>query len=93
MKIIDETMYYTLSEVCAIIGKTKATILRWYEYESQLPEDERILPQYIELGETKAKYFNANDIDLFRQFKHRIKRGEMKTVSDKYNGELTKQFK
>ena len=47
MKIIDGKMYYSLTEIGAIIGRTKVTILRWYEYEETLPVEQRILPDYI----------------------------------------------
>ena len=88
MKIIDGNMYYSLTEIGAIIGRTKATILRWYEYEALLPEEQRRLPNYITLGEQHAKYFAANDIDTFQEFMKKTKRGTMKNVSDKYNGNL-----
>lgn len=88
MKIINGTMYYSLTEIGAIIGRTKATILRWYEYEELLPVDQRRLPEYITLGQQHAKYFAANDIDTFQEFMKTNKRGTMKNISDKYNGNL-----
>jgi hypothetical protein len=88
MKIIDGKMYYSLTEIGAIIGRTKATILRWYEYEEMLPVEQRTLPEYITLGEQHAKYFAAQDIDTFTEFMKKTKRGTMKNVSDKYNGNL-----
>lgn len=88
MKIIDGTMYYSLTEIGAIIGRTKATILRWYEYEEMLPVEQRTLPNYITLGEQHAKYFAAQDIDVFTEFMKKTKRGTMKNISDKYNGNL-----
>lgn len=88
MKIIDGNMYYSLTEIGSIIGRTKATILRWYEYEDQLPVEQRRLPNYITLGQQHAKYFAAHDIDTFTEFMKTNKRGAMKNVSDKYNGNL-----
>lgn len=88
MKIIDGNMYYSLTEIGAIIGRTKATILRWYEYEALLPVEQRKLPEYITLGQQHAKYFAAHDIDTFQEFMKTNKRGTMKNVSDKYNGNL-----
>lgn len=88
MKIIDGNMYYSLTEIGAIIGRTKATILRWYEYEEMLPMEQRTLPNYITLGEQHVKYFAANDIDTFQEFMKKTKRGTMKNISDKYNGNL-----
>ena len=88
MKIIDGKMYYSLTEIGAIIGRTKATILRWYEYEEMLPVEQRTLPEYITLGEQHAKYFAAHDVDTFVNFMKKTKRGTMKSVSDKYNGNL-----
>lgn len=88
MKIIDGNMYYSLTEIGYIIGRTKATILRWYEYEDQLPVEQRRLPNYITLGQQHAKYFAAHDIDTFTEFMKTNKRGTMKNVSDKYNGNL-----
>lgn len=88
MKIIDGTMYYSLTEIGAIIGRTKATILRWYEYEEMLPVEQRTLPEYITLGEQHTKYFAAHDVDNFVNFMKKTKRGTMKNVSDKYNGNL-----
>lgn len=88
MKIIDGKMYYSLTEIGAIIGRTKATILRWYEYEEMLPVEQRTLPEYITLGEQHAKYFVAHDVDTFVNFMKKTKRGTMKNVSDKYNGNL-----
>lgn len=88
MKIIDGTMYYSLTEIGAIIGRTKATILRWYEYEAMLPVEQRTLPEYITLGQQHAKYFAAHDVDTFVNFMKTNKRGTMKNISDKYNGNL-----
>lgn len=88
MKMIDGNMYYSLTEIGAIIGRTKATILRWYEYEELLPMEQRRLPEYITLGQQHAKYFAANDIDTFQEFMKTNKRGTMKNISDKYNGNL-----
>lgn len=88
MKMIDGNMYYSLTEIGSIIGRTKATILRWYEYEDQLPVEQRRLPNYITLGQQHAKYFAAHDIDTFTEFMKTNKRGTMKNVSDKYNGNL-----
>ena len=88
MKMIDGNMYYSLTEIGAILGRTKATILRWYEYEELLPIDQRKLPEYITLGQQHAKYFAANDIDTFQEFMKTNKRGTMKNISDKYNGNL-----
>lgn len=88
MKIIDGTMYYSLTEIGAIIGRTKATILRWYEYEEMLPVKQRTLPEYITLGEQHAKYFASHDVDNFVNFMKKTKRGTMKNISDKYNGNL-----
>lgn len=88
MKMIDGNMYYSLTEIGSIIGRTKATILRWYEYEEMLPAEQRKLPEYITLGQQHAKYFAAHDIDTFQEFMKTNKRGIMKNVSDKYNGNL-----
>lgn len=90
MKILEGTMYYSLAEVGSIIGRTKATLLRWFEYESTLPESQRVLPNYIQVGQQNAKYFKATDIDKFYEFMKNTKRGSMKNISDSYNGNLTK---
>ena len=90
MKILDGKMYYSLTEIGSIIGRTKATILRWYEYEASLPDDKRTLPGYITVGEQNAKYFLAGDVDRFYEFMKNTKRGDMKVISDNYNGNLTK---
>ena len=55
MKIINGTMYYSLTEIGAIIGRTKATILSWYEYEEMLPVEQSKLPNYITLGDQHDK--------------------------------------
>ena len=88
MKKINDELYYSLTEVGYLIGKTKLTILRWYEYESTLPEEERLLPQYIEWGNCKGKYIKVADMEKVEQFVKNKKRGNMKNISDKYNGTL-----
>lgn len=88
MKKINGELYYSLTEVGLIIDKTKLTILRWYEYEQTLPEEERLLPQYIEWGNCKTKYIKFTDMDKVYQFVKNKKRGNMKNISDKYNGTL-----
>lgn len=88
MKKINDELYYSLTEVGLIINKTKLTILRWYEYEETLPEEERLLPQYIEWGNCKTKYIKFADIDKVQEFVKNKKRGSMKNISDKYNGSL-----
>ena len=88
MKKINGELYYSLTEVGLIINKTKLTILRWYEYEQTLPEEERLLPQYIEWGNCKTKYIKFADIDKVQEFVKNKKRGCMKNISDKYNGNL-----
>ena len=88
MKKINGELYYSLTEVGLIINKTKLTIVRWYEYEQTLPEEERLLPQYIEWGNCKTKYIKFTDMDKVHQFVKNKKRGNMKNISDKYNGTL-----
>ena len=88
MKKINGELYYSITEVGYLVDKTKLTILRWYEYEQTLPVEQRRLPNYITLGQQHAKYFAAQDIDTFYEFMKTNKRGNMKNVSDKYNGSL-----
>ena len=88
MKKINGELYYSLTEVGYLIAKTKLTILRWYEYESTLPEEQRLLPPYIEWGNCKGKYIKVADMEKVEQFVKNKKRGNMKNISDKYNGTL-----
>ena len=84
MKVINNERYYTISEVGSIIGKTRATLLRWYEYEREVGASN--LPPYITLGKNNAKFFKESDIIKFHEFKATITRGDMAQISKKYNG-------
>lgn len=87
MKIINGEKYYTISEVSQLIGVTRVTILRWYEYEKNKgPQYECLLPPFIRIGGNNAMYFKENDLSKFEEFKIKTKKGDMTQISDKYNG-------
>ena len=90
MKIIDGKMYYSLTEIGAIIGRTKVTILRWYEYEEMQNDSyKHILPKYKRIGGNNAMYFSINDLPKFDIFRNNTKKGDMAKVSNKYNGSIS----
>lgn len=87
MKIINGEKYYTISEVSQLIGVTRVTILRWYEYEKNKDSKYNcILPSYIRMGGNNTMYFNEKDIYKFKEFKDNTKKGDMAQISGKYNG-------
>ena len=88
MKKINGELYYSITEVGYLVDKTKLTILRWYEFEQTLPEQERLLPPYIEWGNCNTKFIKVEDMDKVYEFIKHKKRGNMKNISDKYNGTL-----
>lgn len=81
MKFIEGEKYYSLTEVAQIMGRTRATILRWHEYDIH-----KLLPNYIRVGKNNARFYKADDINKFKDFKKYIQYGDMKDVSMKYNG-------
>ena len=85
MKIINNERYYTLGEVSSIIGKTRATILRWYEFEAQA--DQKFLPEPTYFKNNKIRYYTEDDIEKFTEFKSNTPRGAMTKISKKYNGD------
>lgn len=88
MKIIDNKRYYSMSETASIIGKTRCTILRWYEYEKD--KDTQLLPQFIIIGNNNARYWLEDDLHKFYTFMESTPRGAMEAISKKYNGDLKK---
>lgn len=83
MKVINNKKHYTISEVAEIIGVTRCTILRWYEYEQD--KEVKLLPSYITQGKANARYWSEDDIEQFKQFKMNTPRGAMADISNKYN--------
>lgn len=81
MKFINGEKYYSLSEVAELMERTKATILRWHEYDIY-----QLLPQYIRIGKNNARYYKATDMEKFEEFKKYTQYGDMKEISDRYNG-------
>lgn len=84
MKIVNDERYYTLGEVSSIIGKTRVTILRWYEYEAQT--NQKFLPEPTYFKNPKIRYYSEDDLEKFAEFKNHTPRGAMVEVSNKYNG-------
>lgn len=90
MKIIDNEIHYTITEVGQLIGVTRATILRWYEYEEiQNDSYKHILPKYKRIGGNNTMYFSINDLPKFDIFRNNTKKGDMAKVSNKYNGTIS----
>ena len=65
MKIINGQRHYTTSETAAIVGVTRATLLRWYEYQDTI--DVKVLPDYIRVGGHNTKYWSEENIDKIVQ--------------------------
>lgn len=84
MKIIDDVKYYSLAEVAQLIGKTRCTILRWYEYEEEC--EKHLLPPYITIGKNHAKYWCEYNLYMFDDFIAHTPRGAMNKISAKYSG-------
>ena len=84
MKIINGQRHYTTSETAAIVGVTRATLIRWYEYQDTI--DVKVLPDYIRVGGHNTKYWSEENIDKIVQFKKSKKQGDMALISSKYNG-------
>lgn len=84
MKIINGQRYYTTSETAAIVGVTRVTLLRWYEYQDTI--DVKVLPEFITLGGHHTKYWSDESIQKIIQFKQSKKQGDMTLISSKYNG-------
>lgn len=80
MKVIDGKIHYSITEVSQLIGKTRCTILRWYETGSPL------LPEYTTLGKMNVRYWKADDIPKFKEFESSMTYGDMTNISNKYNG-------
>lgn len=91
MKLINNEIYYSLGEVTQLIGKTRLTILRWYEFEST--QDVKYLPEYKQIGGNKARYFRRDDLYKFSEFQNNHMNGEMAKISNKYNGVNKKRNK
>ena len=83
MKVINTAKHYTISEVAELIGVTRCTILRWYEYEQN--KETKFLPPYITVGKANVRYWNEDDLIMFEEFKKNTPRGAMCDISNKYN--------
>lgn len=81
MRTIDGKAYYSLSDVCVIMKKTRSTILRWHE-----ADELGILPSWIRYGSHGARYYAVEDINKFKEFANNKEYGLMTKVSNKYNG-------
>lgn len=84
MKIINNEKYYTTGETSQMLGITRATLLRWYEYEESTGQN--FLPKFIRVGGNAAKYWSESDIEKIKIFKKHKTKGDMKFISSKYNG-------
>ena len=84
MKIINGQRYYTTSETAGLVGVTRATLIRWYEYQDTI--DVKVLPDYIRVGGHNTRYWSEENLDKIVQFKKSKKQGDMALISSKYNG-------
>lgn len=83
MKVIEGIKYYTITEVGQLIGRTRCTILRWYEYEELTGG--KLLPPFLVIGGNNAKYWAETDLHMFKEFLDANPKGSMTVISNKYS--------
>ena len=78
-----------ITEVAVLINRSVQTINMWYQWKRENPDNElaKLLPDYIQDGNRKTRYWNKDDIWKFLEFEQQIPKGRngfMGKVTQKY---------
>lgn len=78
-----------LEEVAVLVGVSFKTINTWYAFKRTNPENEyaKLLPEYIQVGKRRTRYWKKEDIWKFFQFRQSIPQGRngvMGCITQKY---------
>lgn len=76
--------YLNIEELACTIGASTQTINIWYKWKRHFPKDARasMLPDYIQEGPHKTRYWNRDDIWKIIEFKQTIVHGREGTMGD-----------
>ena len=86
---IQEERLLKLEEVAVIVGSSFKSINNWYWFKRENPDNEyaKMLPDYLQGGPRKTRYWKESDIWKLIEFKQSIPQGRngiMGSVTQKY---------
>lgn len=69
--------YLRVEQLAVMAGVSVQTINNWYRWKKLHPENElaQLLPDYIQSGVRKSRYWLATDADRIVEFKSKLPRG------------------
>lgn len=78
-----------LEEVAILIGSSCKSINNWYWFKREFPDNEyaQMLPDYIQEGRRKTRYWKESDVWKLLQFKQSIPQGRngiMGAITQRY---------
>jgi len=85
-----EERLYNVTEVALIVNSSINSINNWYRFKKQNPDNEyaKILPDFIQKGQRRTRYWKQSDIDKLLEFKSKLPKGRngiLGSVTQKWN--------
>ena len=89
MAKVQEERLLKLEEVAVVVGSSFKSINNWYWFKRENPDNEyaKMLPDYLQAGPRKPRYWKESDIWKLIAFKQSIPQGRngvMGSVTQKY---------
>ena len=86
---MQEEKLLRIEEVAVILGCSFKSINNWYWFRRENPDNEyaKLLPDYIQDGTRKTRYWKESDIPQLKKFKDSIPQGRngiMGCITQKY---------
>lgn len=78
-----------ITEVAVLINRSTQTINMWYQWKRENPDNElaQLLPEYVQEGSRKTRYWKQEDVWRFIEFEQCMPKGRnglMGKVTQKY---------
>ena len=66
-----------ITEVAVLINRSTQTINMWYQWKRENPDNElaQLLPEYVQEGSRKTRYWKQEDVWKFIEFEQRMPKG------------------
>lgn len=81
---------FNVTEVALIVNSSINSINNWYRFKKLNPDNEyaKLLPDFIQKGERRTRYWKQSDIDKLLEFKNKLPKGRngiLGSVTQKWN--------
>lgn len=93
-----EERLFNATEVSLIINSSLNSISNWYRFKKYNPDNEyaKMLPDYIQEGKRRTRYWRQSDIEKLIEFKNSIpigRNGVLGSVTQKWNKKSKKYYR